>query len=410
MEDQKPVRKNKLKKRKVIGPGGIGSEHGIYYNLKNTSNFDVLISMRIEGKQIQRSKENIQFITEARGIRKKFIEELENLKEESTRGDMLWSKAVEQYFKHLEALHKTNEISFSTYDDRVNSLTHNTKTWGNKKLSEIHTEFIREHLNNGISAQSNDTKRSILKYIRQVFSYQIQRGNKSLRFNPASGIKFKRIATKPLKTMSFDEVQKLINYAEEKNSEWAPVYYLAFQLGCRSGELYSLKWKDINWEEKIITIGTSYCWRKEEEKPPKNYKYRNIPLNTGVYDYLKNFKKSPFTDEVYILPRIPAWKAGRAAAILANTQEHLKITKTNFHSIRSAFITHLLRENVAPIKVMELAGHEDFKTTMVYVRAVDKGLIGSTDVLNFKPKKNKKDDTSTVVDFPKKMSKKKKAS
>ena len=409
-DEQKPERKNKLKKRKVIGPNGVGYENGIYYNLKHTSNFDVLVSMRIEGKQVQKGKENIQFFGEAKKVRNKFLQELENLKAESMRGDMLWSKAVEQYFKHLESLMKENEISFSTYDDRVNSLTHNTKMWGNMKLSEIHTDFIREHLKNGITAQSNDTKRSILKYIRQVFTYQIQRGNRTLMHNPATGIKFKRISKPPRKTMSFEEIQILVNYSEQINSEWAPVYYLAFQLGCRSGELYALKWSDVDWVSNKLAVNHSYCWRHDEEKPPKNGKPRVIPLNDYVVSYLKELKTSSKTDDVYILPRIPAWKAGRAAAILAGTQEHLKITKTNFHSIRSAFITHLLRTDVAPVKVMELSGHEDLKTTMVYVREVKDGLKDSTNNLGFAPKKEKPDNTADLLNFPKKTPKNKKAS
>lgn len=405
-DEQKPERKNKLKKRKVIGAGGIGYENGIYYNLKNTSNFDILVSMRIEGKQIQKSKENIQFFGEAKKIRNKFIEELENLKSEAIKGDMLWSKAVEQYFKHLESLMNTNEISYSTYDDRVNSITYNTKDWGNKKLSEIYTEFIREQILNNSTAKSDDTRRSILKYIRQVFAYQIQRGNRALKYNPATGIKFKRTQKKPRITMKIEHIQTLVEHAEQTNSEWAPVYYLAFQLGCRSGELYALKWEDVNWAEGKITVGRSYCWRSEKEKPPKNYKYRILPLNSSVLTYLKELKTSSTTDDIYILPRIPAWKAGRAAAILSNTQGFLKLPKTNFHSIRAAFITHLLRQNTAPIKVMALAGHEDFKTTMVYVHEVDDSLKGATDVLSFTPKKVKIDTSTDTLIFPKKKPKK----
>ena len=89
-------------KRQVLNKGV--SEEGIYYNLKFQSNFDVLVTMRIGDRQIQRKKKNIAFIGEARHARDRFKSELTQIKAELNRGDIFWSQALAQYFKHLDSL------------------------------------------------------------------------------------------------------------------------------------------------------------------------------------------------------------------------------------------------------------------------------------------------------------------
>lgn len=384
----KPQRKNIRKKRLVIGHGKNGFEDCIYYNLKHQSHFDVLVSMRIGNKQIQRKKKNFKFIGDARRCRDNFIEELESIKAENNRGDMFWSQALEIYLKEQKEMKDREEISDSTLLTRESTLRAHTESWSSMRLSDFHQSFIKDFIFKKLKDKSPETKKNILKFIRQVFNYQISLGNKTLKFNPASGFSAGKTTKNKPETISKQDMEKIIDYTHEHNSEWATIYFLAYQLGCRSGELYALKWSDINWNEKNITVGKSYCWKSKKEKAPKNDKYRVLPLNKSTFSYLeKYYKKSK--DNLYILPRITAWEKGRAAQILANIQDKLKIPKTNFHSIRSTFITQLLLNDVPPIKVMELAGHRDFKTTEIYVRSVAKELKGTTDVLEYKPKESK---------------------
>ena len=88
------------------------------------------------------------------------------------------------------------------------------------KLSEIHIEFIKDSIFDCLPKKSNDTKRSILKYIRQVFELQIQRGSKTLSTNPTAGISLPRTQKQTLKTMSIEEVQKLVEHSEQTYSAW----------------------------------------------------------------------------------------------------------------------------------------------------------------------------------------------
>lgn len=363
----------KLKREKVL------NEDGIYYG-SIPNHYDILVSMRIGDRQLQRKKKKVKNLTAARKFRDDFLADLEKLKSATNGGDIYWSQALQQYFKKLEALMKANEMSLATYQTRSTTLTAHTATWNNMKLSEIHQEWIRIFFADNFQTQTLETKKNVLKFIRQVFEHQIRIGNKTLRFNPTNDIKFKKQIHKKPETFSKAEIEKIIHHAHAIQSDWAPIYYVAYQIGARSGELFALKWSDVDWNNKTITIRKSYCWKSKEEKEPKNSKERTLPLNEPTLKYLSDLKTR--SNSIYILPHLSAWKKGRAAQILNSVKQTLGITgKTNFHSIRSTFITQLLIDDVPPIKVMEMAGHQDFKTTMIYVRSIAKELKGATDKL-----------------------------
>lgn len=377
----RPEPKNKRKKRLVVGRGKGGFEDCIYYNVKHVSHFDVLVSMRIGNKQIQRKKKNLKFITEAKSYRDKFIDELESIKAEHVRGDMYWSQALEMYVKHLNKKVDRNEMGKSTYETRVSTLNSHTKIWSPMKLSDFCQDFIRTFIYEKSDSLTKATQKNVLKFVRQVFQYQISMGNKILRFNPAGGISITETRKIP-NAITKNDMSRIIEHAEKSKLEWAFVYYLAYTLGCRSGELYALKWDDINWSEKNVKISKSYCWKAKIEKAPKNNEPRTVPFSHDTYLKLENLYKAS-NGSIYILPRISGWKSGYAAKVLRKIQSELGINETNFHSIRATFITQLLLANIPPIKVMLLAGHAQFSTTQIYVRAVAKELKGATDVLDF---------------------------
>lgn len=392
---EKPKRKNKIQKPRVIGLGKNGFEDCIYYNLKHGSHFDVLVSMRIGNKQLQRKKKNIKFITEAKKFRTKFIEELKSMKAEHNRGDMFWSQALEIYLEEQKEMRARGEISDSTLLTRESTLRAHTGCWSSMKLSDFHQSFVKDFIFKKLKEKSPETKKNILKFIRQVFNYQISLGNKTLKFNPAAGISAGRKEKKKPETISKIDMKRIIDHAHETKNDWAPIYYLAYMLGCRSGELYALKWSDINWSEKNITVGKSYCWKSKKEKAPKNDDYRILPLNKSTCDYLENYSKKS-KDSLYILPRLSSWKNGGAAKNLASIQLKLNIPKTNFHSIRSTFITQLLLKGEPAVKVMKLAGHSDYKTTELYVRLTSIDLIGTTNALEFDTEKTETSEETQI--------------
>jgi integrase len=100
-------------------------------------------------------------------------------------------------------------------------------------------------------------------------------------------------------------------------------------------------------------------------------------------DYLSEFRGN---SDDFVLPRIPDWKNGRAAEVLRSFQSGANVRETKFHGIRGTFITNLLLSGVPVVKVQTMVGHEDLKTTLLYLRMVGDETKGATDSLSLKPK------------------------
>ncbi|MCM0606939.1 MAG: tyrosine-type recombinase/integrase [Xanthomonadaceae bacterium] len=62
---------------------------------------------------------------------------------------------------------------------------------------------------------------------------------------------------------------------------WYPIWALALMTGMRSGELYALSWKDIDWENNLITINKAWDGRlkiiKIQRKLVTGEPYRCLP-------------------------------------------------------------------------------------------------------------------------------------
>jgi integrase len=143
-----------------------------------------------------------------------------------------------------------------------------------------------------------------------------------------------------------------------------------------------MKWENVDWENRLLFIRENYDWKTETHQPTKGKKDRTVPINL---DLLECFLGLRGKHGEYILPRIQDWKNGKSAQIVRQFQKALKIRQTKFHGIRGTFITNLLLQGVPVIKVQAIVGHDDLKTTLMYVGMLAEETKGATDVLTLKP-------------------------
>ena len=72
---------------------------------------------------------------------------------------------------------------------------------------------------------------------------------------------------------------------------------------------------------------------------------------------------------------------GGATKVLQGIQKELEIKLTNYHSLRSSFITHLLRNGMDVIRVQAMVGHRELSTTQRYIRLDATDLEGATETI-----------------------------
>ncbi|EJS8320062.1 site-specific integrase [Listeria monocytogenes] len=152
--------------------------------------------------------------------------------------------------------------------------------------------------------------------------------------------------------------------------------------GLRKGELLALRWKDIDFEDQILsvkqTLATVEHWRLEFQVPKTEKSLRTIPLDPETLKILKRWQLSQ--KEFFLKFCIKAEKDG--SQLLFTTEENkpyyldfvnhnlkLIIKEHNLKYITPHGFRHthcsLLFESGASIKEVQVRlGHTDIKTAM----------------------------------------------
>ena len=126
---------------------------------------------------------------------------------------------------------------------------------------------------------------------------------------------------------------------------------LGLNTGMRLNELLSLKWENINFDDRLIVL-----------KDTKNNKEESIPMNNTVLDRMKSLKR---TSE-YVISKDDGhqYKYIRKAWLRAVKKAGLKnITP---HILRHTFATMLVREGVDLNAVKELGRWSELKLVEKY--------------------------------------------
>lgn len=135
-----------------------------------------------------------------------------------------------------------------------------------------------------------------------------------------------------------------------------PMILLSLNTGIRRGELFSLQWEDVNFEQALITIDGSYA---------KSGKTRHIPLNSEALDALKSWRKQTITIGL-VFPnkegvRLDSVKTGWKGIINA-----AGIKNFRWHDMRHHFASKLVMAGVDLNTVRELLGHAEMTMTLRY--------------------------------------------
>ena len=191
-------------------------------------------------------------------------------------------------------------------------------------------------------------------------------------------------------------------------SHWLPLFTFLLGTGCRVSEVISLRWKDVDMEEGIISINHGITYYQRETKVCKfqiseNTKTeagtRMIPMLSDVKQAILNEKEyqeeigikclanyngytnfiflnrfgdvhNPETINRTIKRIILAYNIEETEKADAENREPLLLPNFSCHNLRHTFATRYC-ENERNIKVIqEILGHKDIATTMdVYMEA-----------------------------------------
>ncbi len=281
-----------------------------------------------------------------------------------------WDRWFEFFLEMISVTHRR-----STILNYQKVFEKHTKLWTDKLIATIGPADVRHLIENAPVSQMS--RKNLLKMLKVVFQMAI--GENILIQNPCIGINIR--VPEPVKTiLNSEEINTLLRESHRRNHRWYKNWALALMTGCRTGELYALRWTDIDFFSDRISITKSWS-RINGEGPTKSSYNRIVPISRELKTLLTEMKLKK-TDE-FVLPRIEEWTNGRQAEVLRNFCQAIGITSVKFHDLRACFITSMLLAGVSVPLVMKIVGHADLETTMKYVRLIAADLNGATDKLTY---------------------------
>jgi len=236
-----------------------------------------------------------------------------------------------------------------------------------KLTADILNSFVNEKISGGLSSKYvsdiSAVIRSICKFAHKQYNYS---DKSELIIMP------KKQQSKEKKLLNADEQNRLNSYLMNNPSNSNVGILLSAATGIRIGELCALRWSDIDFEKRIITINATVQRIKNFEGntatkviitlPKSQTSAREIPIPDFLYPLLKNICTE---QDDYILSGTkkitePRTMQYRFKSIL----KKLDLPDVNFHSLRHIFATKCIAVGFDIKTLSEVLGHSSVEITL----------------------------------------------
>lgn len=177
--------------------------------------------------------------------------------------------------------------------------------------------------------------------------------------------KIRPLKVPPQKFNFFTEAEynQILEEAKKINQEFYEMVLFTLRTGVRVGELLVLRWEDIDFDKKTVTIQRSIV--NGIIGSPKSNKVREIPLADDIFFILKRKKATLKNFKILTLwkIKISRFSLNRALKRVCGV---FGFKVGGWHDLRHTFASKLANNGI-PLQVIQtLLGHSDLKMTQRY--------------------------------------------
>ncbi len=166
---------------------------------------------------------------------------------------------------------------------------HILSTLGDKKLSNI-TPVMCQKLINSTKGLSPKTVKNLHSILHSSLEGAVKA--KEISYNPASGLELPKVSKPVLHPLMDENISRLLDAAE--GSGYYDLIVVALFTGMRISELIGLKWEDVSFKDRLITV--SHQLQRSEDTgeyqivSTKNDKSRVVPISQSLVAVIKSIR------------------------------------------------------------------------------------------------------------------------
>ena len=196
--------------------------------------------------------------------------------------------------------------------------------------------------------------------------------------SPMGGLKLPR-KTSSTDRLHAEEAKRLLDLARSQRAD--PTGHaryvavcLALRLGLRVGEVFGLRWIDVDLPRRRLTVARSF------DRTPKSGKPRTVPLPVGLVDALSEWQPvCPKSVAGLVCPvgatRAAAWLADLLLAI------GCAVPSRPWHTLRHTFASLFVESGGSVVALKDILGHSSLDMTLLYSHVAPDALARDMDKL-----------------------------
>lgn len=255
-----------------------------------------------------------------------------------------FSEMVDQY---IEMYLKVNRPTW--WKSEKHNLRHLREFFGEKCLHEITTLDVEKFKIERLKVVGKNSVNKNLGCLRAMFNKAIEWEFFSGK-NPVHNKQFLKLENRRLRYLEKHEIKRLLSVCPDylKN-----IIEFAINTGCRQGEIFNLKWEDVDHRTGLIHLLKTKTGEKRE-----------IPMNQNVKSVLARVKWHP--GAVYVFSSVNNQPFNNVKRSFRTALKKAKIENFRFHDLRHTFASHLVMSGVDLLTVKELLGHKKIDMTLRY--------------------------------------------
>jgi len=286
-----------------------------------------------------------------------------SLSNKARREEKARKKAIKEWtIKSLwEEYKSTRPLTKGIKSDDGRFKLHIEPTLGNKKFEEIPPLDLDRLRINLLKKKSPQTVKHVIEIIKRISNFAVnKRLCKGLNFKPTSP----KVNNLKTEFLSEEQIRTLLGTIDKDPHPYAgPMMKMALFTGMRRGELFKLRWADIDFKRGFIKI-----------RDPKGGIDQTIPLNDAAAAVLKSL---PEKESDFVFP-------GKAGGERTDINHQIKLIKEQaglpkdfraLHGLRHCFASLMASSGKVDLYVLQrLLTHKTPAMTQRYAHLRDEAL------------------------------------